>query len=66
MTTYDIIKGLADEKKISIAALERSSGIGNGVIARWKEGSPRSDLLYSVAKTLGVTMDDLMPKEVEA
>lgn len=35
------IKDLCDKNHISIAALERNVGLGNGVIARWDESSPR-------------------------
>lgn len=63
MTTYDIIKGIAKEKNLSISAVERESGLGNGVIVGWREGNPRSDLLYKVAKTLGVSMEELIKPE---
>ena len=42
MTIYNRIKEKADEKGISIKALEREAGLGNGVIKRWNETSPQS------------------------
>lgn len=57
---YDRIKALCDKKKISIAALERAAGIGNGTINGWKTGSPTVDKLQAVAKALGVKVNKLL------
>lgn len=54
------IKVLCEERKISIAQLERETSLGNGVIGRWGESSPRVDNLKKVADYFGVTMDDLV------
>ena len=54
------IERLCRERKISIAALEREAGIGNGVIRRWGELNPRVDLLKRVADRLEVSVDDLL------
>lgn len=48
------------EHGITIAALERDTGIGNGVIARWQTSSPRVDSLKKVADYFGVTVDELL------
>lgn len=58
------IKKLCEGRGMTLAALERSTGIGNGVIAGWAEGRPRVDLLKRVADYFGVTVDDLL-KEAE-
>lgn len=57
------IKRLCSVKGISLAALEKATGIGNGVIARWGEGLPRVDLLKRVADYFGVTVDELLKEE---
>ena len=57
------IKRHCESKGISLAALERAVGIGNGVIARWNESSPRVDLLKRVADYFGTTVDELLREE---
>lgn len=42
------------ERKISISALERELGFGNGTIRNWKKGSPSVDKLKAVADYFGV------------
>lgn len=59
------IARLSKEKGLSIAALEKAAGLGNGVIRRWDEYSPRSDKLKAVADVLGVTVDELLREEGE-
>lgn len=61
--TLKNIKRLCDEHDISFWALERSTGIGNGVIAKWEGKSPRIDTLQKVADYFGVTVDDLLAQE---
>lgn len=60
---YENIKKLCSEKGISIAAVEKEAGIGNGVIGGWREGSPRVDSLMKVANVLGTSLDELVKKE---
>lgn len=57
---YENIARLCKERKISIARLERSCKLGNGVISGWKNGQPRLDSAKSVADYFGVTVDELM------
>ena len=51
---------LCEEKHLSIAALERKAGIGNGVIRKWNKASPTLRTLMAVAACLGVTLEELM------
>ena len=44
---------------ISISALEKAVGLGNGVISRWDASSPRLENVQIVAKYFGVSVDDL-------
>lgn len=59
MTLYDSVKKLADERGLSIAKLERESGIANGVIHRWERGA-NVLTVAKVAKYLGVKIEDLL------
>lgn len=54
------IKRLCEDRGMTLAALERAVGIGNGVIADWAKGRPRVDLLMRVADFFGVTLDELV------
>lgn len=58
----DNIARLCDERKISICALERETGIGNGVIGKWRDGarSPRVDTVKRIADYFGITVDELL------
>ena len=57
---YDKIKILCEKKKISICALEKAAGLGNGTIGGWKTKSPTLDKLQAVAKVLGVKVSKLL------
>ena len=59
----DNIKRLCEQKGVSIYALEKATGIGNGVIAKWAIHNPRIDQLKRVADYFGCTVDCLL-KEV--
>lgn len=54
------IRELCEKNGVSIWAVERATGIGNGVIARWENSSPRVENLKLVADYFGVTVDDLL------
>ena len=56
----DKIRKLCADNRISLAALEREVGLGNGVIARWGEMNPRVDRLKAVADFFGCTVDELL------
>ena len=53
----DKIKVLCAKKKISLAQLERETGIGNGVIARWRTNSPKVNNLLKVAEYFKVSLN---------
>lgn len=54
------IEMLAKEKGLTIKALERMAGVGNGSIRRWQTQSPRLDRLLLVAGCLDVSLDYLV------
>lgn len=57
------IKRLCTERGISLNDLEEMSGIGKNTIYRWGEHSPGIDKVLKVAKTLGVTVEQLLEGE---
>ena len=54
------ITKLCKSKGISVARLERETGIGNGTISRWENSSPTIDSVRKVAKFFEVTIDELI------
>ena len=56
------IQRLCDEKRVSIAELERESGLGNGVVRKWGKASPTLRTVIAVAQYLGVSLDELLLK----
>ena len=54
------ITQLCKEKNISIAKLERETGISNGTISRWGKSSPTVENVSKVAAYLGTTVDALI------
>lgn len=57
---YEKIKALCDKKGISICALEKAAGLGNGTIGGWRTGSPTVDKLQVVAKVLNIKVSKLL------
>lgn len=60
MSTFDIVKQLATEQKISISELERKLGMGQNSLYRWKKQVPSSDTLQKVADYFNVSVDYLL------
>ena len=54
------IRRLCSKKPVSIAKLERETGIGNGTINRWDKVSPSIDNVRKVADYFGVSVDALI------
>jgi lambda repressor-like predicted transcriptional regulator len=54
------IARLCKEKGITIAKLERETGLSNGTIARWETASPRVANAQAVADFFGVSLDELV------
>ena len=57
---YENILALCRAQNISVRRLEEKTGLGNGVIAGWKQKHPRTDKLLAVADYFGVTLDELV------
>lgn len=54
------IQSLCKQKGTTLCAVERELGIGNGVIAKWANSSPRVASVKKVADYFGVTVDELL------
>lgn len=63
MDTYEKIKELAKERKISIRQLEKDFGYSNGYIGSWKRQTPNSIELARIADYFGVSVDYLLGRE---
>lgn len=60
MLIYNNIKTICDEKRLSIAEVEREAGLKNGTIGKWRTCSPRVENLKAVADVLKVKVDKLL------
>ena len=60
MTLKDRVKKLAQERGISLPALEAELGFGNSTIVKWDKSTPNADKLNAAAKYFDVTMDYLL------
>lgn len=60
MSLVDKIKTLCKEKKITVAELERKTGISNGQIRKWDSSTPGIDKLELVADYFDVSVDYLL------
>lgn len=60
MTLKDRVKNLAQERGLSLPALEAELGFGNSTIVKWDKSTPNADKLNAVAKYFGVSMDFLL------
>ncbi|MHC3377785.1 helix-turn-helix domain-containing protein [Ligilactobacillus equi] len=63
MGLADKIKELCIEKRITVAELERKTGISNGQIRKWNERSPKAENLSKVADYFNVTTDYLLGRD---
>ena len=54
------ISELCKEKGVSIAKLEKETGISNGTIGKWSKSSPTAEKLERVADFFGVSVDYLL------
>lgn len=63
MTIRDRIRELANQKGLSLPALEAELGFGNGTIVKWDKASPNSDKLAKVADYFNVSLDYLLGRD---
>lgn len=62
MSILDKIRELANLKQVSLAEIERQSGLSSGSITKWDKSSPSAEKLEQVAEYLGVSMDYLLDR----
>ncbi|AVK82425.1 transcriptional regulator [Lysinibacillus sp. B2A1] len=60
MSLVEKIKMLCKEQKISIAELERKTGISNGQIRKWDVSTPGTDKVTLIADFFDVSLDYLL------
>lgn len=48
------------DHRITVAELERNAGLSNGLIGKWKTGSPRLENLRKVADYFGCPISELL------
>ncbi|KGL38507.1 hypothetical protein EP56_15180 [Listeriaceae bacterium FSL A5-0209] len=60
MNTKEIVKKLANNKKMTIAEVERKLKIANGTIGKWDKQNPSVVALQKVADYFGVSVDYLL------
>ncbi|MDT2661066.1 helix-turn-helix transcriptional regulator [Enterococcus hulanensis] len=60
MNTYERIRELSKERKISIRQLEKEFGYSNGYIGSWKRQTPNSVEIARLADFFGVSTDYLL------
>ena len=59
------IRALCKERGVTVAEVERTVGLGNGVIRKWDDNSPTVSKLKPVADYFGVTVDELLRDDAE-
>lgn len=57
---YETVKAYADQRKMSIAELEKKAKLGNGTIGSWRDSSPNLDSLNKVAAALNISVVTLL------
>lgn len=60
MTTFDIVKKLADEQQITMVELEEKLGFSRNSLYAWKKSKPSVDKLQKVADHFKVSTDYLL------
>ena len=63
---FGLVQNLCKSKNITIAALERECGFGNGTIKKWGNATPSGDRLSKVADYFNVSVDYLLGRELSA
>ncbi|EUJ25788.1 putative repressor protein [Listeria floridensis FSL S10-1187] len=60
MTTFDRVKKLAENQKMSIVELEERLGFGRNSLYSWKKKTPNGESLRKVADYFNVSTDYLL------
>ena len=62
---FENVAKAAAEKGVSIGAIEKECGLGNGTIGKWRTVSPSVATLKKVAEYLGVGIEILIDGKKE-
>lgn len=65
MNTYEIIKKLANSRKMTVAELERKLDLSNGSVSKWAKSTPNSKYLEKVADYFDVSVDYLLGRSAK-
>ncbi|MGG2113977.1 helix-turn-helix transcriptional regulator [Lysinibacillus pakistanensis] len=65
MTTFDRVKNLCEEQKISVVELEEKLGFSRNSLYSWKKNNPSSEKLEKVADFFKVSTDYLLGRTNE-
>lgn len=61
MELRDKIREIAEKRGTTFSKIEKRCGIGNGSIAKWKDGRfPSAEILFRVSLFLETPMDEIM------
>lgn len=60
MDLCERIKKLCDLEHTTFYELEKSEGLGNGTISKWKTSTPKADILFKIATHFHVSMEYLL------
>lgn len=60
MSLFENVQAMCALKRITIADLERGSGLKESTVTKWKTTSPSYDKVVSVADFFGITIDELL------
>ena len=60
MTILDRIRSLANERKVTLAELERNLDFRNGSLRKWDTSTPSGDKIEKVADYFNVSVDYLL------
>ena len=60
MTILDRIRSLANERKVTLAELERNLDFSNGSLRKWDTSTPSGDKIEKVADYFNVSVDYLL------
>lgn len=59
------IRALCKDRGVSFLEVERSCGLAQRTMYRWDESTPAVDKVKAVADYFGVSVDDLLRKEMK-
>lgn len=63
MQIFERVQALCADHNISIARLERETGLGNATVRGWQKYSPSVETIRKVADYFGCTVDDLIKED---